>query len=183
MASPVRRPHGVTHPALTLVLGLYHVATPGVEVANHMTVILDARAEPQPDCLMRVETEYGGQSRYNDDEFLVGAPEFVAELAPSREAIDLGAKWHDYRRAGVVEYLVVCLRERVLHWFHFPSRRELRPDKDGLWRSLVFPGLWLDGPALFDRDLPRLTAAVQRGIADPDHVAFVARLEAARGRR
>jgi hypothetical protein len=183
LASALRRPHGTQQPELSLVFTLYKAFTPGVEVADNMTAILGRRSEPQPDLLLRVEAECGGQSRYNDDEYLVGAPELVAEIAHSSEAIDLGAKRRDYQRAGVVEYLVVCVRERALHWFDFQARRKLRPDKQGVWRSKVFPGLWLDGPALLARDSARLMAAVQRGVADPEHAAFVARLEAARGRR
>jgi Uma2 family endonuclease len=183
MASPVLRSHGTHHPELSLVLTVYKAFTPGAEVADNMTTLLGARGEPQPDLMLRVLTEYGGQSHYDTDEYLVGAPELVAEIAHSSEAIDLGVKRRDYLRAGVREYLVVCLREQKVHWFHFPSRRKLRPDKDGVWKSKVFPGLWLDGPALLARDSARLMAAVQRGIATPEHAAFVAALEAARGRR
>jgi Uma2 family endonuclease len=183
MSSPLRRPHGTYHFKLSLVLGLYEAATPGTEGGDNMTTILDNEREPQPDLLLRILTEYGGQSHYNDDEYLVGAPELAVEVAHSTESIDLGGKRLDYLRTGVLEYLVVCLRERAIHWFHFPSRRKLRPDKQGVWRSKVFPGLWLDGPALFARDSARLMAAVQQGVADPEHAAFVARLGAARGRR
>jgi hypothetical protein len=183
MASALRRPHGTHHPELSLAFTVYKAFTPGVEVGDNMTAILGERSEPQPDLILRVESECGGQSRYNEKEYLVGAPELVAEIAHSSEAIDLGGKRREYRRAGAREYLVVCLRERAIHWFHFPSRRKYRPDRDGIWRSSVFPGLWLDEPALFARDSPRLMATVQRGLADPEHAAFVARLEAARGRR
>ncbi len=183
MASPLRRPHGTHHPRLSLVFGLYEAATPGVEVADNLTVILGRRAEPQPDLLLRVATECGGQSHYNENDYLVGAPELIAEIAHSSEAIDLGTKRRDYQRAGAQEYIVVSLRERKVRWFHFPSRRELRPDRQGVWRSKVFPGLWLDGPAFFARDSARLMAAVQQGVATPEHAAFVARLAAARGAR
>jgi Uma2 family endonuclease len=162
---------------------LYKAFTPGVEVADNMTAILDDECEPQPDLLIRVEFECGGQSRYNPDEYLVGPPELVAEIAHSSESIDLGVKRLDYLRAGVQEYLVACLRERAIHWFHFPSRRKLRADKAGVWRSRVFPGLWLDCPALFSQDSQRLIAAVQQGVTTPEHSAFVAKLAAARGRK
>jgi Uma2 family endonuclease len=183
MSSPMRRPHGTHHPELSLVFTLYKGFTPGAEVADNMTAILGTGAEPQPDLILRVEAESGGQSRYNEEEYLVGAPELVAEIAHSSEAIDLGPKRRDYQRAGVREYLVVSVRERQIHWFHFPSRRRLRADKQGIWRSRVFPGLWLDGPALFARDSARLMTAVQQGVASPEHAAFVAALAAARGRR
>jgi hypothetical protein len=81
----------------------------------------------------------------------------------------------------VQEYLVLAVEEQQLYWFHFPSRRQLRPDRSGVRRSRVFPGLWIDGPALLARDSPRLLATLQRGLATPDHAEFVDRLHAARG--
>jgi len=39
------------------------------------------------------------------------------------------------------------------------------PDEDGLYRSRVFPGLWLDPAALWAGDLAELAAAVQKGVA------------------
>src|SRR5262245_50115440 len=49
VATPMKRPHGVTSPALCLVLGVYQAQTPGVELAGDMTAILGEKSEPQPD--------------------------------------------------------------------------------------------------------------------------------------
>ncbi|HKI37892.1 MAG TPA: Uma2 family endonuclease, partial [Gemmataceae bacterium] len=97
-------------------------------------------------------------------------------------AIDMNRKRTDYLKAGVQEYVVLCVEEQELYWFHFPSRRRLKPDKQGVWKSLVFPGLWLDGPALIARDTARLIATAQQGTATPEHAAFVEQLLAARDR-
>jgi hypothetical protein len=40
----------------------------------------------------------------------------------------------------------------------------------------VFPGLWLDPAALLDGDASAQRAAMQRGVATPEHAAFVAQL-------
>jgi hypothetical protein len=40
-----------------------------------------------------------------------GAAELLAEIAYSSVAIDLHLKKDDYQKAGVREYLVVCVRE------------------------------------------------------------------------
>src|SRR5262245_59288534 len=159
MASPARRPHGTYTFQLNLVFGHYMAGTPGVEGAENMTAILGEKSEPQPDQMLRLLTECGGQSRYNEEEYLLGAPELAAEVAHSTKAIDLKGKKDDYMAAGVQEYLVYCVEEQELHWFHFPSRRKLRPDRAGVWKSRVFPGLWLDGPAFIARDPARLIAA------------------------
>jgi Uma2 family endonuclease len=176
MASPLKRPHGTYHPELSFVLTLYKAGTPGVEVADNMTTILGEEGEPQPDLMLRLLTECGGQSGYNEDNYLVGAPELVAEVADSSKAIDMGGKRKDYLAAGVQEYLVLCVEDQELHWFHFPSRRKLKPDRNGVWKSRIFPGLWLDGPALLARDAARLGVTAQQGLATPEHAAFARRL-------
>jgi Uma2 family endonuclease len=180
MASPMRRPHGTYHPKISLVLALYEEATPGTEIGDNLTAILGDDSEPQPDLLLRIHRESGGQSHYDEDDYLVGAPELVVEVAHSTRSIDLGSKRRDYRLAGVQEYVVFCAQEKELHWFHFLSGRRLRPDRQGVWKSRVFPGLWLDGPALAELNTTRLRATLQLGIESDEHVEFVRRLRAAR---
>jgi hypothetical protein len=51
----------------------------------------------------------------------------------------------------------------------------LAPDGDGVLRSAVFPGLWLDGPALLRDDIAAILAGIDRGLSSPEHAAFVAR--------
>jgi hypothetical protein len=182
LPSPVRWPHGSYHPHLNGVFWLYAGSTPGVEGLDNTTMILGEFSEPQPDLALRILPEFGGQSRENTEEYIEGASELLAEIAPSSVAIDLHGKKDDYQRAGVQEYLVLCVAEQELHWFHFPTGRTLKPDRQGIARSRIFPGLWLDVPALFARDSARLVAAVQQGLASRAHAAFVKRL-AARNKR
>lgn len=182
MASPLTRGHGTYHPELSLVLTLYKAATPGVEVADNMTTILGEESEPQPDLILRLLTECRGQSHYNEKNYLVGAPELVAELAHSTRALDMHRKRDDYLAAGVQEYVVFCVEERELHWFHFPSRVKPKPNRAGIWKSRVFPGLWVNAPALAKQDSAALVATVQQGLATQEHADFVASLERARKR-
>ncbi len=183
MASPLRWPHGEYTDKLAAAFVLYEAATPGVVAGGNATAILGHRSEPQPDQALRILPEYGGQSRLNEGEYVEGAPELLAEVAYSSRDIDLNEKRADYQRAGVVEYLVLCVAEQELHWFDFHAGEPLHPNRRGVWRSKVFPGLWLDGPALLARDSARLIAGVQRGLASRDHAAFVKRLQAAHRRR
>ena len=67
-------------------------------------------------------------------------------------------------------------------WF-VQENGELVPksiDQDGLFRSSVFPGLWLDPASLFRETRRSLRAVVDRGLATAEHADFVARLAAAR---
>jgi Uma2 family endonuclease len=179
MASPLRVPHSDYDEELGFVLGLYRRGTPGTQVLHNATTILGDDSEPQPDLALYVLPEFGGPTRINEKGYLVGAPELVCEIAHSTVALDLHAKKRDYRLAGVQEYLVVCIKEQELHWFHF-GRRALRPDAAGVWRSRIFPGLWIDGPALLSRNSARLREVIHQGLASPEHAAFAARLAAAR---
>lgn len=182
MASPLKWPHGTYHTKLALALTLYEAATPGAECGDNTTTILGEESEPQPDLTLRLAAEAGGQSQINEEQYVQGPPELLAEVSLSTRSLDMNQKREDYRLAGVVEYLVVCIEEQELHWFHFPSQSELRP-RQGIYRSRIFPGLWIDGAALLARDSNRLIAAVQQGLATAEHARFVKRLQARRAKK
>src|SRR5438034_23129 len=58
---------------------------------------------------------------------------------------------------------------------------ELDLGPDGILRSQVFPGLWLDPVALLQLDSHRVTEVLRQGLATPEHAAFVAKLAAGTG--
>jgi Uma2 family endonuclease len=173
VASPVRTFHGTPHAALVTWLGVYWTATPGISVADNTTTRLDLDNEPQPDALLRIEV--GGSSTISEDGYIEGAPELVAEIATSSAAIDLGAKQNAYRRNGVQEYLVWQTFENRFSWFRLQAEEfvVIEPDADGMIRSSVFPGLWLNVPALLEGRMTEVLNGLQTGIADPTHQAFV----------
>ena len=173
MPSPVRHPHSRYSRLISWLFMNYELATAGVSGGDNSTLILGSRSEPQPDHCLRLLPEYGGMSRVNEDEYLVGAAELLVEIAHSTVAVDLTRKKDDYSAAGVQEYLVVCVDERELRWFHFPSRRKLHGDKHGVWKSRVFPGLWIHEASLFSENLPRFEEVARQGIASPEHSQFV----------
>ena len=57
--------------------------------------------------------------------------------------------------------------------------KNLPRSADGLYRSQVFPGLWLDADALFAEDNDRLSAALERRMTTPEHAEFAAKLASA----
>lgn len=181
MASPVSEEHGFQGTELITAFVLYKAATPGTRQTGDATTILGDQSEPRPDLSLRILWEYGGQSHVNEAGYLEGAPELIAEVSLSREAIDLGPKRQDYERAGVREYLVVAPRQQRLFWFDFRAGNELRPRR-GTYRSRAFPGLWVNGPALLAGDSARLIQTLQEGTATPAHARFVTRLARARQR-
>jgi len=50
---------------------------------------------------------------------------------------------------------------------------EIVPAAEGLLKSGVFPGLWLDAAALLRGDLKAVLAALRRGLNSPHHAQFV----------
>jgi Uma2 family endonuclease len=177
--SPVRYlQHGSPHAHLIGWLTQYAAHTPGVGVADNSSVRLDLDNEPQPDALLLIDPACGGQSRLSADGYIEGAPELVAEVASSSVSYDLHAKLHVYRRNGVREYVVWRVLERDIDWFVLRAGQyeRLPLDTDGLLRSEVFAGLWLDPAALVQGELARVLAMVQQGLASPEHAAFVTRL-------
>lgn len=180
VASPLRRRHGVEHLTLGSTIYTYMSATPGVEAGDNATVLLGDDAEPQPDLYLRILSEYGGQSQVSGDDYIVGPPELIIEIAHSTRAIDLHAKHACYRQYGVREYLVVCLAENEIRWFDLTVDDERHAETDRIVRIHTFPGLWIDVAALFAGDAAQLLATLQTGLATPEHAAFVTRLCEAR---
>ena len=64
------------------------------------------------------------------------------------------------------EYVVVILRQQRVVWFirRDGKFQEMQPGPDGIYRSEVFPGLWLDPAALLRNDGPRVTEALHQGL-------------------
>ena len=181
MPSPVRfRKHGKPNGWVVTWLGTYESTTPGVESADNATARLDLDNEPQPDGLLLILPECGGQCRISEDDYIENAPELVAEVATSSVSFDLHTKLHVYRRNGVKEYVVWRVADRAIDWFVLRNGEfePLAAAADGLLRSPTFPGLWLDAAAMIRGDLATVLATVQRGTASPEHAAFVAQLNA-----
>ncbi len=178
VSSPLKIGHGKNHVPLASIFFAYEGATPGTESGDNTTLILGEDAEPQPDVYLRILPGCGGQSRTSGDDYVLGAPELIAEVALSSRSIDLHAKRTDYARYGVQEYLVLNVRDQQLRWFDLRADRELSLDADGICRVRVFPGLWIDTASLLKRDHAGLMATLQEGLATPEHDAFAARLAA-----
>jgi Uma2 family endonuclease len=183
MPSPVRHGrHSHPHTRLVTWLGKYETNTPGVEAGDNGSIRLDLDNEPQPDAFLIIRPERGGQVRISEDDYIEGAPELVAEVAASSVSYDLGKKLDAYRRNGVLEYVVWRVLDRQVDWFvNRGGRFELTlPAADGILRSSVFPGLWLDPAALVRGDKATGKAILQQGLDSAEHAEFVARLERAR---
>ena len=180
MASPVSLlRHGQPHSLLAYWLETYVEFTPGLVSGDNSTVRLDLDNEPQPDLLLCIPSAAGGTSRLVAGGYLEGPPELAIEVAASSVSYDLHQKLGAFRRNGVQEYLVHRVDDGEIDWFVLEHGAYVRqqPDADGVLKSRVFPGLWLDVPALLRGDRRALRAAIERGVADPAHAVFLLRLK------
>jgi Putative restriction endonuclease len=181
MPGPVGPEHGRALVPTLVWLSYYQENTPGVEVLDNTSTALYPKGEPQPDAQLRILPEYGGRTQ-TKRRLIRGVPEMVVEVSHASRFTDLGPKFDEYERVGVLEYTVLALEPNEILWFELRQGRlvELPPSSDGLFRSGVFPGLWLDPAALMAGDTRRLREVVDAGLATPEHAAFVARLAALR---
>jgi Uma2 family endonuclease len=179
MPSPVRfRQHGLPHSDMMGWLTVYRAATPNVSTGDNVTVRLDFENEVQPDAFLRLDPAVGGKSTISEDDYIEGTPELVVEVAASSVAYDLHAKRRVYARSGVQEYLAIQMYEQEISWFvlHEGVYELLAVDENGVLRSELFPGLWLDTAAFWVNDIAGVLATLQEGLVSPEHAASVARL-------
>jgi len=78
---------------------------------------------------------------------------------------------------------VVVIRDHQIRWFYLVDDRynELAVGADGIYHSLVFPGLRLDASAFLALDSLKVLDTLHQGLASPEHAAFVQRLQDDRG--
>lgn len=179
VASPLRHEqHGKPHSRVMTWLGVYQAMTPGVDLSDAPTVRLDLDNEPQPDAVLFIEANAGGQTRISPDGYIEGPPELIVEIAASSAAIDTGSKKQVYRRNGVLEYVIWQSYDNQLEWLWLTDGEYqlLSPDLDGIIRSRVFPGLWLAGEALLSNQMARVLEVLQAGLQSPEHEAFLEQL-------
>ena len=150
------------------------------QAPSNSSVRLDHDNEVQPDVLLLIEPDRGGQARISEDDFVEGAPELVVEVAASSVSIELHKKLHVYRRSGVRDYVVWRVLDRKVDWFVLRDGEFIRrdPDEKGRYRSQTFPGLWLDATALVEGEMAKVLDVVRQGLAAPEHAKFVSDLAA-----
>lgn len=179
MPSPVRLiQHGKPQSQMVGLFAIYSAWTPGVHSGDNTSVRLDTDNEPQPDGLLLIDPDRGGRAKIDKEGYIEGAPELVAEIASSTASMDLGKKRVVYRRNQVLEYVVWRVLDRALDWFCLRDEvyDRLPPDPSGIFKSPVFPGLWIDSFALLAGDYQKTIQTLQEGLQSPEHQAFVTAL-------
>jgi Uma2 family endonuclease len=162
VASPTRfQHHAEPHRLVIVWLDAYAAPRPQMKLAIEATVFLGPNSEVRPDaCLFRPSS---GGVRITEDDYLEGAPDLVVEIAASSASYDLHDKLEDYRRAGVLEYIVWRTLDRQIDWFSLVNGQYVRrqPDEHGVIESEVFPGLRLVVPAMLAEDRAAVLSALR----------------------
>lgn len=104
---------------------------------------------------------------------MIGAPELAGEIS-----YDLHTKKDAFRKLGVLEYVVWRVEDKALDWFRLRGARykSLRADAEGVFRSEIFPGLWIDAASLLAGRLQSVPRVLQAGLASAEHQQFVEEL-------
>jgi Uma2 family endonuclease len=172
MAAALRyRSHGLPHSAMMTWLGFYAANTPGVELADNASIRLDLDNEPQPDALLRIQSELGGQSRISADDYVQGAPELIVEIAGSSVSYDLYDKLTVYRRHGVQEYIVWRVYDQEIDWFYLEAGEyvPLLKNELGCLESRIFPGLVLSVDNILKNNLAQVLSILQAELKTQRH--------------
>lgn len=186
MPPPISGPsHSFQHADVMFWLGAFRATTPGLRPADNASLILPDNTEVQPDAMVLIEPEFGGAIHFGKKGQVLGLPELAVEVSYSSVSYDLHAKLDAYRGAGIAEYLVLRTADAAADWFVLRDGQyqRLACGTDGIFRSIVLPGLWLEPAALFSGDNERLLDLVRQGAATPEHAAFVRQLDEAKQSR
>jgi Uma2 family endonuclease len=171
--------HGSPHLLLSGIFAAYLAETPGIFGSDAGSIRLGAENMPQPDLFLMIQPECGGQAKIDEDGYLRGAPELIAEISASSVSYDLHEKLQLYRCSGVREYIVWRTLDAQMDYFVLREGEYRAPAAaESIFRSEIFPGLWVDASALIAGNLSKALAEVQKGIASPEHAAFVEALNA-----
>jgi Uma2 family endonuclease len=121
---------------------------------------------------------WSGQAAIGEDDYVEGAPELIVEVAASSASIDMHDKLEAYRRNRVQEYLVWRIYDATFDWLRLQGDKyeQMPANSEGIVCSEVFPGLWLDRSALLNGNFARMLELLQKGLASPEHKAFVEHL-------
>jgi Uma2 family endonuclease len=173
----LRADHGDVHANIIAWLMTYKCHTPGTRALDNATHKLGKDSEPQPDASLLI---VGGQTTVTRTGYIRGAPELIVEVVSSSRAYDLHAKKDDYEKYGVREYLALLIRENRAVWLVRDAAArftELPQPSDGIYRSPLFAGLWLDAKAVMAGETKQVLDVLNLGLATPEHAAFVKSLQ------
>jgi hypothetical protein len=175
MPSPVSVPHMDSDGLAQSIFGYYRLRSGICKNRPNGTWVMLGSA-PQPDLALSLNPEYGGQMRLTPRNLASGIPDLIVEICRSSRSYDLGPKLALYQRASVPEYVAILVEERRFEWrVLVQGSYQFLEAENGIFRSRVFPGLWIDEPAFWREDSARLLAVLDEGLSSPEFLDFKSR--------
>jgi Uma2 family endonuclease len=114
--SPINHPHAIVVSKLSYILGEMLGRT--AYVWAQQPLWLDDRSRPQPDiALLKWRDDFYIAKRPTSEDVLL-----VIEIADTSLSTDRGAKRAKYAKAGIPEYWIVNLRNKVVEVYSDPAR-------------------------------------------------------------
>lgn len=172
MPPPVSIEHGSDDTLLAGWAVHYAWKTEGCYCASNTTwyMLKDA---PQPDCFLGIKHEYGGQSEVKES-YCYGAPELAIEVCRTSAAYDLHQKLKLYETAGVREYVALIVNERRVRWMKNTATGfvDVPLPSDSIFKSSVFPGLWLNVKAVGADDGALVLKTLEKGLKSAEYKSF-----------
>jgi Uma2 family endonuclease len=90
--------------------------------------------------------------------YMDGPPDLIVEItSPESLARDRGEKYVEYEAAGVKEYWLIDPDRRQAEFYRLAEEghyRTIHPNEEGIYRSEVIPGFWLQVNWLWQDPLP-----------------------------
>lgn len=169
MPSPMRFiHHGHPEVMMSTWLTYYSTFTTGVNSGGQSTLKIDDRNEYQPDGMLFYDK---GQLVIDDDGYLVGVPELVVEVSASTQSVDSKEKFQVYQKQGVKEYLLWNTQANDITWYGRGRSKfvPMKAGRDGVIKSKVFPGLWLNRTAMLQGDMALVLKTLQEGLESKVH--------------
>jgi putative restriction endonuclease len=169
------RQHGRPHRILIGWIDRYISGTPGIDGGDNASMGWISKTNPSRTliCFCRRPWEAPCARRPMDIE--MGRPIGSVKSASSA-SIDLHLKLEVYQRAGVREYLVWRVGDEAVDWFVREGDQFVAlAAENGIFKSRLFPGLWLDAKALAKQSLRQLHTTLAQGMASPKYTDFAKR--------
>jgi Uma2 family endonuclease len=156
MTSPASLRHQSIGRFLAQIMGVY------VEEHDLGTLIVPpfqmrlASSGREPDLLF-VAAEHLHRLR---DTYLDGPADLAVEIiSPESAGRDRGDKFYEYEQAGIPEYWLLDPQARRVEFYQLDPAgvyQLIAPDQEGIYRSAVLPGFWLQVAWLWQQPLPRV---------------------------
>jgi Uma2 family endonuclease len=97
--------------------------------------------------------------------YLDGPADLVVEIiGPGSGRVDRGDKYYEYEEGGVREYWLLDPQRQQADFYQLDEGgvfRPVLPDDQGIYRSAVLDGLWLNVDWLWQKPLPPLTSVLK----------------------